>query len=101
MDSVNDIATVVGLIRDFALLLLMVVALVAFLIILRKAVGLINTAKRTADKAEQIIDLVSERVVQPAASNPRLLRALGRAVGFLAGLLSRRRRQGGGNDGQQ
>ena len=99
MDSVNDVATIIGLVRDVVLLLLLVVALIGALVILRKGVSLINTVKRTVDQAEQIVDTVSRRVVQPAASNPRLMRAMGRAVGFLTGLFKNRRKSEGENDG--
>ena len=99
MDTLNDAATIIGMVRDVVLLLLLVVALVAVTIIARKAVSLLNTVKRTANRAEQMIDMLSSRVVQPASSNPRVFRAVGRAVGLLTGLLTNRWRSGGRNDG--
>ena len=99
MDSLEEAATIIGMVRDGVLLLLLVVALFGALIIVRKAVSLLNTVKRTADQAEQIIDTLSRRVVQPAASNPRLFRAAGRALGLLTGLLTNRRKSGGRDDG--
>ncbi len=99
MDSLNDAATILGVVRDVVLLLLLAVAFISAIVIVRKAVSLINTVKRTADKAEQIVDMLSRRVVEPAASNPRLMRMMGRSVGLLTGLLTNRRRSGGRNDG--
>ena len=99
MDSLNDAATIIGVIRDVVLLLLLVVAFVAVIIIGRKAVSLLNTVKRAADQAEQMIDMLSRKVVRPASSNPGFFRALGRGISLLTGLLTNRRRSGGRNDG--
>lgn len=99
MDSLNDAATIIGIVRDVLLLLLLAVAFIGAIVIVRKAVSLINTVKRTADRVEQIVDTLSRNVVRPAASNPRLMRTMGRALGFLTGLLTNRRRSGGRNDG--
>jgi hypothetical protein len=99
VEFLNDLATILGVVRDVVLLLLLVVALVGVLIIFRKAVSLINTVKRISDQAEQMVDTLSRGVVRPAASNPRLVRAAAGAVRFLTGLLTNRRRSGGRNDG--
>ncbi len=83
----EDAATIIGMVRDVALLLLLVVMLVAVAIIL----SLINKVKRTVEKAEQMVDAVSKRVVGPATMNPRLFRAFGRAASFLTGIFTNRR----------
>ena len=97
--SLNDAATYIGIARDAVLLVLLVVAFGGAIIIVRKAVSLLNTVKRTAEQAEQIIDTLSRRVVQPATSNPRLFRLVGRAVSLMTGLLTNRRKSGGRDDG--
>ena len=89
MDIINNIASIVGLVRDVILLLLLTVALIALLVIARKVIGLLNTARQTAEKAKDMLETVSERVVKPASSNPVAFRAFGKVLGFLAGFLRR------------
>jgi len=100
LDIVTDVAVIVGLVRDVLLLFLLAAALIMFLILIRKVIGLINAASRMAQKAEEMIDLVSEKVVQPATSNPRGLRMLGRSIGFVAGMAGGRKRKGDKDDGK-
>ena len=84
MDIVTDIATIVGLARDVILLLLLAAALIAVIVIARKVIGLIKVARNTAEKAQEMLETVSEKVVTPAASNPRAFRVLGSVLSFLA-----------------
>ena len=84
MDIVTDIATIVGLARDVILLLLLAAALIAVIVIARKVIGLIKAVRNTAEKAQEMLETVSEKVVTPAASNPRTFRVLGSVLGFLA-----------------
>ena len=91
MDIINDIATIIGLARDVILLLLLTVALIALLVIAKKVVGLLNAAKEAADKAQDMLETVSDKVVGPASSNPKAMRAIGSMLGFLAGFLRRSR----------
>ena len=89
MDIINDIATIVGLARDVILLLLLTVALIALLVIAKKVTGLLSTVKETAEKAQDMLETVSEKVVTPAASNPGALRALVSLLGFFFGRFRR------------
>jgi hypothetical protein len=89
LDIINDIATIVGLARDVILLLLLTAALIAVLVIAKKVTDLLRTVKQTAEKAQDVLDTVSEKVVTPAASNPGALRALVSLLGFLFGRFRR------------
>jgi hypothetical protein len=100
LDSVTDVAIVVGLVRDIVLLLLLGVALITFLMVIRKILGLLSAASRTVHKAEEMFEAVSEKVIQPATSNPRGMRMAARAVGFLVGMVGGRKRKGDKDDGQ-
>ena len=84
MDIVTDIATIIGLARDVILLLLLAAALIAVIVIARKVIRLINTVRNTAEKAHEMLETVSEKVVTPAASNAKAFRVLGSVLGFLA-----------------
>ena len=89
LDIINNVATIIGLARDVVLVLLLTVALIALIVIARKVIGLLNTVRQTAEKAKDMLETVSERVVKPASSNPTAFRVFGRALGFLAGFLRR------------
>jgi hypothetical protein len=80
--------------------LLLAVALITFLIVFRKILGLLGAASRTVHKAEEMFEAVSEKVLQPATSHPRGLRMVARSIGFLAGMAGGRKRKGDKDDGQ-
>ena len=84
MDIVTDLATIIGLARDVILLLLLAAALIAVIVIARKVMGLINAVRTMAEKAQEMLETLSEKVVTPAASNPKAFRVLGSVLGFLA-----------------
>ena len=84
MDIVTDLATIIGLARDVILLLLLAAALIAVIVIARKVMGLINAVRNTAEKAQEMLETLSEKVVTPAASYPKAFRVLGSVLGFLA-----------------
>ncbi|MFP6652406.1 MAG: hypothetical protein VCA17_09340 [Dehalococcoidia bacterium] len=84
MDIVTDLATIIGLARDVILLLLLAAALIAVIVIARKVMGLINAVRNMAEKAQEMLETLSEKVVRPAASNPKAFRVLGSVLGFLA-----------------
>ena len=98
--SITDVAEIVGLIRDIVFLLLVVVVLVAALALLRKVTGILGSARRTMQDAENIVSTVSRRVVGPAAAGSGVAFGAGKALSFLLGL-ARRRRRGGTKNGEQ
>ena len=69
METVTDIAAIVGLVRDVVLLVLLTVALVALFIVFGKLRQLLNTVNSTADTIQETVTMVSEKVAEPAASN--------------------------------
>ena len=100
--SVTDVAEIVGLIRDIVFLLLVVVALVVVLALFRKVTGVLGSAKRTMQDAEDIVSTISRRVVGPAAAGSGVAFGAGKAISFLLGLTRRRRRRKGGtSNGEQ
>ncbi len=89
---IDNIATVVGLARDVVLFLLLTVALIALLVIFNKIRELLNTVKDTAESIQEAVNTVSEKVVEPAASNAGAMRGLGGFFGFILGLRGSKRR---------
>ncbi len=92
MDTLNDIAAIVGLVRDVVLLVLLTVALIALIVVFSKIRQLLNTAKSTADTFQQTVAMVSEKMVEPATSNMENARRLGGIVGFALGIFRRRKK---------
>ena len=93
MEIVKDIATVVGLVRDVVLLALLTVALIALLVVFSKIRYLLNTVKETAESVQDAVNTVSEKVVEPAASNAGAMRGISGFLGFILGLRGRKRRK--------
>ena len=89
MDIINDIATIVGLIRDVFLLILLGVATFVLIAISKKVMGITNSVRQLIRTTEGILEAVSEKIVKPATSNPRGFRMLGRLLGFVGGILRR------------
>ena len=98
--SITDVAETVGLIRDMVFLLLAAVALMVVLALYRKVTGVLGSANRIMQDAEDIVSTVSRRVVRPAAAGAGVAFGAGKALSFLFGL-ARRRRRGGTKNGEQ
>ena len=93
METVNDIATVVGLIRDVVLLLLLTVALIALLIIFGTIKRLLDSAKSTAETVNETVNTISEKVVEPMASNSNAMRGVGGLLGIIMGMRNKKKRK--------
>jgi len=102
--DLTDTAEIIGIVRDVAFLLLLVIAILALLIIYRKVSKVLDSAKRIIEGAEDIVTTVANKVVAPAAAGSGLAFGTGKAAAFLLGLTRRkksnRKRKGGRNDGE-
>ena len=92
METVSDIAAIVGLVRDVVLLVLLTVALVALIVVFSKARQILITIKSTVDTLQETVTMVSEKVVEPAASNMGTARRLGGVAGFALGMFRKRKK---------
>ena len=89
MAIINDIATVIGLIPDILLIILLSVATFVLIAIAKKVIGITKSLRNLIQTIENILINVSEKIVKPASSNPRVFRMFGRVLGFLGGFLRR------------
>ena len=80
-----DAAEIIAMIRDIALLVMIVVVTLAVIIIYVKVSKILNTAKRTLESIEGIISTVSEKLVAPAAAGSGLAFGVGKLAAFLFG----------------
>ena len=92
METISDIAAIVGLVRDVVLLVLLTVALVALIIVFSKVRQLLITIKSTAETVQETVTMVSEKVAEPAASNMGTARRIGGIAGFALGIFKRRKK---------
>ena len=63
-----DAAEIIAMVRDIALLVMLVVTTLAVIIIYFKVSKVLNSAKRTLESVEGIISTISEKLVAPAAA---------------------------------
>lgn len=80
-----DAAEIIAMIRDIALLVMIVVVTTAVIVIYVKLSKILNTAKRTLESVEGIISTVSEKLVAPAAAGSGLAFGVGKLAAFLFG----------------
>ena len=86
-----DTAEIIGIVRDVLLVLLLTVALLVVLILWRKVSSLIDSAKRTAKGAEEIVKAVSSKVA-PATAGAGVAFGVGKVAAFLTGFAKKRQR---------
>ncbi len=94
---VEAIATYVGLARDILLLLLLVVTLLVVLFTYRKISKVFRSANRIVKETEEIVSVVSGKIVGPATSGSGIASGAGKVAAFLFGL---RRKKGESDDGE-
>ena len=98
--SVADLGEIVGVIRDIAFLLVLVVTLLAVVILFRKGSTVLDSARRTLEDAEDIVSTVAGKVVRPAVASSGIAFGAGKVVSFLLGLSRKRRKRGGRSNGE-
>jgi hypothetical protein len=92
----------VGVIRDVIVIiafLLSIALLVGVFVLYRKLSQVVDSAKRTMESAEQILDAVSTKIVGPAAAGSGVAFGLGKAAAFITGLRGKKRKKGEDSDG--
>ena len=97
-----ELADLVGVIRDvigIVAFLLSIALLVGVFVLYRKLSQVVDSAKRTMESAEQILDAVSTKIVGPAAAGSGVAFGLGKAAAFITGLRGKKRKKGEDSDG--
>jgi len=94
-------AETVAVIRDFAFLVLIVVATLATLIVFFKVSALLNSTKRALRDAEDVVSTVSGRILGPAMASSRVAFGAGKILAFVLGLRRKQQKRGGDDDGKQ
>ena len=96
--DLSDTAEIITIVRDIAFLVL----LLFLMILIFKVYTFVNSAKRTAKGAEEIVATVADKVVGRAVAGSGVAFGAGKVAAFLLGLRRNRRSgKGGNNDGEQ
>ena len=97
-----DVAEWVGLIRDVVLLVVLLAILLTILLLYSKISGVLGSARRTVQGAEDIITTVTNGMTGPAAAGTKAAFRTGKVLAFILGLPGKLRGGGKGdrNDGK-
>ena len=100
--SVSDVAEWVGLIRDVVLLVVLLAVLLTTLLVYRKVSGVLGSARRTVQTAEDIISTVTSSMTGPTVAGSKAALRTGKVLAFLVGLPGKLRGggKGDGNNGK-
>ena len=91
----EDIQQIVALARDIAVLAFSLGLLIMAFILYRKLSGLLNSAKRTVDGAEQIVTVISKRMVGPLTAGAGVASGFGKVASSIFGFGKNRGDRGG------
>ena len=96
-----DFAESVGLVRDILLIVLLALMTLALLILLWKVSGLLNSVSRTAKNVEDLVEVVSSRIVGPATAGSGVAFGAGKLAAFFMGFSRKRNDKGGKDNGKR
>ena len=100
METVSNVALIIAMARDILLFVLLLALLVGALIVIKKLSALINEAQKVVTNTREIIETLTENVVEPAASNSGMAYGAGKVGAFLLGLRRNKRRKGDEDNGK-
>ena len=93
-------AEIIGVIRDIALISILLVAMVVLLVLFRKISTVLDSARRTMRNTEEVASAISSRIAGPAAAGSGVAFGAGKVAAFLLGLSRKMRRKGGKSNGE-
>ena len=100
MDTVADVALILGMARDALLFILLLALLVGALIVIKKLSALISEAQKVVADTRKMVETLTENVVQPAASNSGVAYGAGKVGAFILGLRRNKRKKGDEDNGK-
>ena len=92
-----DVADIIAVIRDIALISILLFAMAVLLALYWKLSGVLDSARRIMKNADEVADAISSRIVGPAAAGSGVAFGAGKVAAFILGLS--RRKKGGKSDG--
>jgi uncharacterized membrane protein (Fun14 family) len=99
VNALSEAAEIIGVVRDVAIISILLVAMAILVFVLWKLSAFLNSARRTMKNAEEITAAVSDRIVGPAAAGSGVAFGAGKLAAFVLGWSKGKKRQGGEDDG--
>ena len=100
METVSNVALILAMARDVLLFILLLALLVGALIVMRKVAALLSDAQKVVANTREMVETLTENVVQPAASNSGVAYGAGKVGAFILGLRRNKRKKGGNENGK-
>ncbi len=100
METVSNVALILAMARDVLLFILLLALLVGALIVMRKVAALLSDAQKVVANTREMVETLTENVVQPAASNSGVAYGAGKVGAFILGLRRNKRKKGGNDNGK-
>jgi hypothetical protein len=97
----SEAAEIIGVIRDIAIVLILLLAMIVLIVVFRKVSAALDSARRAVKSAEEVAAALATRIVGPAAAGSGVAFGAGKLAAFVLGWSSKRRKKGGGTDGQR
>ena len=95
----TEAADTIAIIRDVAIITILLLAMLVLLVIFRKVSGVLDSARRTFRSAEEVTAALSSKIVGPAAAGSSVAFGFGKLAAVVLGWSSSRRRKGDKDDG--
>lgn len=98
--SLEDAANTISIIRDVALIVILLLATTILLFLYVRISKALNSAARTAGNLADIVDALSNKIIAPAAAGSRLAFGAGKLAAFMAGFSKNGKAKEGEEDGK-
>jgi hypothetical protein len=98
LQLLEDVADVLAIVRDAALILVSLIAGLVLFLIYSKVSAVLNAAKRTMKNAEEVTSTISSRIAGPAAAGSGLAFGAGKMAAFVMGFSRKKKKKKGGED---
>ena len=101
--AIENVAEIVGIVRDFILILAFLIAALVLLLIYRKLSSVLDSARKTLKNAEELTTAISSKLAGPAGSGSGVASGAGKVAAFIfnfARRMKKKKKNGGDKDGE-
>ena len=99
--AIENVAEIVGIVRDFILILAFLIAALVLLLIYRKLSSVLDSAGRTLKSAEELSSTISSKLAGPAGSGTGVASGAGKVAAFFVSFARRiMKKKRGDKDGE-
>ncbi len=98
--EIENVAEVVGIVRDVILILAFLVAALALVLVYRKLSSVLDSAGRTLKNAEELSSTISSNLIGRAKSGTGVASGAGKVAAFILSFARRMKKKRGDGDGE-